>query len=79
MLLKFGCMIENRQIPGTRLSFSLSTSNPQVIEASNSRTYVGYGGFKEWLPRSPDLTPMDFFLWRIPQTAGVYDPSANIA
>ncbi|GBL78582.1 hypothetical protein AVEN_65178-1 [Araneus ventricosus] len=22
-----------------------------------------YGGFQEWPPRSPDLTPMDFFLW----------------
>ncbi|GBN15366.1 hypothetical protein AVEN_244276-1 [Araneus ventricosus] len=25
---------------------------------------VGNGGFQEWPPRSPDLTPMDFFLWR---------------
>ncbi|GBN14509.1 hypothetical protein AVEN_248731-1 [Araneus ventricosus] len=24
---------------------------------------IGYGGFQEWPPRSPDLTPMDFFLW----------------
>ncbi|GBM24578.1 hypothetical protein AVEN_14855-1 [Araneus ventricosus] len=24
---------------------------------------IGYGGFVEWLPRSPDLTPLDFFLW----------------
>ncbi|GBO39858.1 hypothetical protein AVEN_245212-1 [Araneus ventricosus] len=23
----------------------------------------GYSGFQEWPPRSPDLTPMDFFLW----------------
>ncbi|GBN79338.1 hypothetical protein AVEN_226514-1 [Araneus ventricosus] len=23
---------------------------------------IGYGGFQEWPPRSPDLTPMDFFL-----------------
>ncbi|GBN08675.1 hypothetical protein AVEN_229164-1 [Araneus ventricosus] len=24
---------------------------------------IGYGGFQEWPPRSPNLTPMDFFLW----------------
>ncbi|GBM96813.1 hypothetical protein AVEN_161127-1 [Araneus ventricosus] len=24
---------------------------------------IGYGGFQKWPPRSPDLTPMDFFLW----------------
>ncbi|GBL75689.1 hypothetical protein AVEN_154998-1 [Araneus ventricosus] len=24
---------------------------------------IGYGGFVEWPPRSPDLTPLDFFLW----------------
>ncbi|GBO21828.1 hypothetical protein AVEN_72817-1, partial [Araneus ventricosus] len=27
---------------------------------------IGYGGFQEWPPRSPDLTPMDFFLWGYP-------------
>ncbi|GBL70462.1 hypothetical protein AVEN_128399-1 [Araneus ventricosus] len=24
---------------------------------------IGYGGFQELPPSSPDLTPMDFFLW----------------
>ncbi|GBN74972.1 hypothetical protein AVEN_211042-1 [Araneus ventricosus] len=24
---------------------------------------IGYGGFQEWPPSSPDLTPMDVFLW----------------
>lgn len=24
---------------------------------------IGYGGACEWPPRSPDLTPLDFFLW----------------
>ncbi|GBM31958.1 hypothetical protein AVEN_74255-1 [Araneus ventricosus] len=24
---------------------------------------IGYDGFVEWPPRSPDLTPLDFFLW----------------
>lgn len=25
--------------------------------------WIGPGGTKEWPPRSPDLTPLDFFLW----------------
>ncbi|GBM82758.1 hypothetical protein AVEN_272315-1 [Araneus ventricosus] len=25
---------------------------------------IGYASFQEWPPYSPDLTPMDFFLWR---------------
>ncbi|GBN61951.1 hypothetical protein AVEN_135552-1 [Araneus ventricosus] len=40
---------------------------------------IGYGGFQERPPRSPDLTPMDFFPVGISQTACVCDPSANIA
>ena len=24
---------------------------------------IGYGGFEEWSPRMPDLTPLAFFLW----------------
>ncbi|GBN92177.1 hypothetical protein AVEN_271005-1 [Araneus ventricosus] len=24
---------------------------------------TGYGGFVEWPPSSPDLIPLDFFLW----------------
>lgn len=25
--------------------------------------WIGRGGRKQWPPRSPDLTPLDFFLW----------------
>jgi hypothetical protein len=25
--------------------------------------WIGRGGFLSWPPRSPDLTPLDFFLW----------------
>ncbi|KZC15158.1 hypothetical protein WN55_07986 [Dufourea novaeangliae] len=25
--------------------------------------WIGRGGLVSWLPRSPDLTPLDFFLW----------------
>ncbi|GBL93706.1 hypothetical protein AVEN_166751-1 [Araneus ventricosus] len=24
---------------------------------------IGYGGCVEWPPRSPDMNPLDFFLW----------------
>ncbi|GBM95691.1 hypothetical protein AVEN_186066-1 [Araneus ventricosus] len=24
---------------------------------------IGYGGFVKWLQRSPELTPLEFFLW----------------
>ena len=26
--------------------------------------WIGRGGPLQWPPRSPDLTPMDFFIWR---------------
>ncbi|GBO44044.1 hypothetical protein AVEN_232908-1 [Araneus ventricosus] len=40
---------------------------------------IGYGGFQEWPPRSPDLTPMVFFPMRIPQTAGAHCRTFNDA
>ena len=34
------------------------------VKQTSSRAFgnqiIGYGGFEEWLPCSPDLTPMDF-------------------
>ena len=32
-----------------------------VTELDNQ--IIGYGGFEEWPPCSPDLTPLDIFLW----------------
>ena len=32
-----------------------------VIEFGNQ--IIGYGGFEEWPPSSPDLTQLDFFRW----------------
>lgn len=29
----------------------------------NMPNWIGRGGVKQWAPRSPDLTPLDFFLW----------------
>ncbi|GBL81877.1 hypothetical protein AVEN_50479-1 [Araneus ventricosus] len=39
----------------------------QVSNSSFGNTFqqqvIGYGGCVEWPPRSPDLNPLDFFLW----------------
>ncbi|GBO01718.1 hypothetical protein AVEN_3636-1 [Araneus ventricosus] len=36
---------------------------PQFYQNRVCKYAIGYGGFQEWPSRSPDLTPMDFFLW----------------
>ncbi|GBN36128.1 hypothetical protein AVEN_151843-1 [Araneus ventricosus] len=33
---------------------------------------IGYGGLVEWLPRPPDLNPLDFFLWGLSKS-NVYE------
>ena len=40
---------------------------------------IGYGGAENSPPCSTDLNPLDFFLWGIPETAGVCDTSTNTA
>ncbi|GBL93247.1 hypothetical protein AVEN_215634-1 [Araneus ventricosus] len=40
-----------------------TSSVKQYLEEEFGEQIIGYGGFQEWLPRSPDLAPMDFFLW----------------
>ncbi|GBL93892.1 hypothetical protein AVEN_153650-1 [Araneus ventricosus] len=35
----------------------------QYLMETFQNQIIGYGGFVEWPPRSPDLTPLDFFLW----------------
>jgi transposase len=35
----------------------------QYLVTEFGNQIIGYGGFEEWPPRSPDLTPLDFFLW----------------
>ncbi|GBM38431.1 hypothetical protein AVEN_33718-1 [Araneus ventricosus] len=39
------------------------SSVKQYLVEEFEEQIIGYGGFQEWPPRSPDLTPMDFFLW----------------
>ncbi|GBN15388.1 hypothetical protein AVEN_122839-1 [Araneus ventricosus] len=35
----------------------------QYLMETIQNPVIGYGGFVEWLSRSPDLTPLDVFLW----------------
>ncbi|GBN44175.1 hypothetical protein AVEN_209055-1 [Araneus ventricosus] len=55
-----------------------TSSVKQCLVVEFGEQIIGYGGFQEWPPRSPDQTPMDFFLGGLPKRAGVCDPSANI-
>ena len=35
----------------------------QYLVTAFGNQIIGYGSFKEWHSLSPDLTPLDFFLW----------------
>ncbi|GBM38475.1 hypothetical protein AVEN_24573-1 [Araneus ventricosus] len=39
-----------------------TSSMKQYLVEEYGEQIIGYGGFQEWPPCSPDLTPMDFFL-----------------
>ncbi|GBN62092.1 hypothetical protein AVEN_241369-1 [Araneus ventricosus] len=39
-----------------------TSSVEQYLVDEFGEQIIGYGGFEEWPPRSPELTPMDFFL-----------------
>lgn len=39
------------------------SSVQQYLRDTFQQQVIGYGGCVEWPPRSPDLTPLDFFLW----------------
>ena len=34
-----------------------------VLAATFGNNIIGYGGNDEWPPRSPELNPLDYFLW----------------
>jgi len=42
---------------------SLCTSGPRNLTTTYNDYWIGQGGPMAWPPRSPDLIPMDFFLW----------------
>lgn len=61
---------ENPDLPNNRLWFQQDGAPPHY--AAEVRAYldevfpdrwIGRRGFIEWPARSPDLTPLDFFLW----------------
>ncbi|GBM48268.1 hypothetical protein AVEN_98019-1 [Araneus ventricosus] len=39
------------------------SSVQQYIRDTFQQQVIGYGGCVEWNPSSPDLNPLDFFLW----------------
>jgi hypothetical protein len=55
-LLRNGCCGLNDI--GNEILFGINISPPL-----NNDRWIGLGGPTAWPPRSPDFTPMDFFLW----------------
>ncbi|GBM63715.1 hypothetical protein AVEN_72988-1 [Araneus ventricosus] len=47
----------------TFIDMSRTSSVKQYLVEEFGEQIIEYGGFQEWPPRSPDLTPMNFFLW----------------
>ncbi|KYM95854.1 hypothetical protein ALC62_13505, partial [Cyphomyrmex costatus] len=35
----------------------------QFLDETFAHRWIGRRGYIEWPPRSPDLTPLDYFLW----------------
>ncbi|GBL83608.1 hypothetical protein AVEN_196432-1 [Araneus ventricosus] len=56
----YGLRPSRDSIPRTLIS--APTMKQYLVEVFGEQI-SGYGGFQEWPPRSPDLTPMDFFPW----------------
>ena len=51
------------QQDGAPLHYSLAVH--QYLDQAIPHHWIGRWGSIEWPPRSPDLTPMDFFFWGI--------------
>ena len=49
------------QHDGLPAHFSIAAR--QVFNDKYLKRWIGRGGAVSWPPRSPDLTPLDFFLW----------------
>jgi hypothetical protein len=35
----------------------------EFLDETFPRRWIWRGGWKQWPPRSPDLTPLDFYFW----------------
>ena len=46
-----------------RCSSTFHTTSTPMVRPPFSRRWIGRGGPVAWPARSPDLTPLDFFLW----------------
>jgi hypothetical protein len=58
------------QIGGNNIIFQQDGAPPhfskvvrEFLDVNFPRRWIGRGGWKQWPPRSPDLTPLDFYLW----------------
>jgi hypothetical protein len=47
-------------------SSGFSRAVRDVLSNSYHDRWIGRGGPTAWPPRSPDLNPLDFYLWRTP-------------
>ncbi|GBN94848.1 hypothetical protein AVEN_4932-1 [Araneus ventricosus] len=52
-----------RGFPTRRRPLHKVSSVQQYIRDTFQQPVIGYGGCVEWPPRSPDLNPLDYFLW----------------
>ncbi|EFN86084.1 hypothetical protein EAI_07629, partial [Harpegnathos saltator] len=63
------------QQDGAPVHFSLEARN--ILNVFTDR-WIGRRGTIEWQPRSPDLTPLDFFYWRYLRTKVYETRSENL-
>lgn len=61
---------ENAQLPNNAIWFQQDGAPPhyhvnvrQYLDLIFTNQWIGRRGSMEWPPRSPDLTPLDYFLW----------------
>jgi len=50
--------------PTRRCTSILGFGCSLVLDATFPNRWIGRDGLTLWPPRSPDITPLDFFLWR---------------
>ncbi|XP_076659903.1 uncharacterized protein LOC143363191 [Halictus rubicundus] len=46
----------------------------QFLNEKFGNKWIGRGGPRQWTPRSPDLTPLDFFLWGYVKDKVMFEP-----
>ena len=51
----------------------------RFLDATFPNRWIGRDGLTPWPPRSPDITPLDFFLWRYVKDKVFSTPVPDIA